>query len=455
MPSPVTSAAVSESVLPLPAPGAAESVTPLVEAPATEAPQRTPLSRNPAFTHLWAGETASQFGFQVAALATSAVAITVLGASEGQIGALNALQTVAFLLIGLPTGAWVDRWRKRRTMIAADLVRVAALASIPVAWALGGLTIWQLMAVAAILGFATVFFDVSYQSFVPSIVSHDQIGPANGRMEASFQVARVGGPGLAGWLLGIVAAPVAYLLTAATYAASAIAIWRIPGREPRPPRPDDTALWHQVREGIDYVRGERLLGPLFLCISAAALTGQGVQTLLPLLALRNLGMSATALGTLLSLGAIGGIAGAMAQSRVVRRLGEGHTIVLTNVVGTIAQFGLPLAVVVPRADAAMVLVASNLVSSFFITIYNITQMSLRQRICPPELLGRLNATFRFAVWGVMPIGALLAGIAATHLGTVAALLLFVGGTVVAGLSMALTPVARRNRIGAPALIGAA
>ncbi|MFC7581522.1 MFS transporter [Schaalia naturae] len=417
--------------------------------------RRVPLSRNSAFTHLWAGETASQFGFQVAALATSAIAITVLGATERQIGVLGALQTVAFLLIGLPAGAWVDRWRKRRTMIAADLVRVAALASIPIAWAAGALSIWHLMAVAAVLGFATVFFDVSYQSFVPAIVDNDQIGPANGRMEASFQVARVGGPGLAGWLLGIVAAPVAYLLTAATYAFSAIAIWRIPGRESRPPAPRDQKLWHQVREGIDYVSGEPLLGPLFLCISAAALTGQGVQTLLPLLALRNLGMSATALGTLLSLGALGGIAGALVQSRVVLRLGEGHTIVACNVAGALALAGLPLTVLVPPSGAALVLVVTNLVSSFFITIYNITQMSLRQRICSPELLGRLNATFRFAVWGVMPIGSLLSGVAASHLGVVGAMAVFVAGSVLAGLSMGLTPVAHRNRIDNRALVGAA
>ncbi len=399
--------------------------------------------------HLWTGETASQIGFQVASLSTSAIAITLLDATDQQIGLLGALQTVAFLLIGLPAGAWVDRWRKRRTMIAADLVRVVALVSIPVAWWFGTLTIWHLMAVAAVLGFATVFFDVSYQSFVPSIVGTDQIGEANGRMEASFQVARVGGPGLAGWLLGVLAAPAAYLLTAATYALSAIAIGRIPGHEARPEPPDDPRLWHQVNEGLDYVRGERLLGPLFICISVAALAGQGVQVLLPVLALRELGMSATTLGTLLSVGAIGGVLGALARPWIVDRLGEGHSIVICNVVAMVASLGLPLSVLVP-SHASAVLIATNLVSSFFVTIYNITQMSLRQRICPPALLGRLNATFRFAVWGVMPIGALLAGFAASHLGVVVAMYLFVAGTILAGMAMGATPVARLNRVSLPA-----
>ena len=397
--------------------------------------------------HLWAGETASQFGFQVAGLATTAIAITILDASEQQVGVLGALQTVAFLLIGLPAGAWVDRWRKRRTMIAADLVRVAALASIPVAYAFDALTIAHLMVVVAIMGFSTVFFDVSYQSYVPSIVRHDQIGDANGRMEGSFQVARVAGPGLGGYLLGVLAAPLTYLLTAATYLFSAIAIARIPGREAKPVVDPDVKLWPQVREGIDYVRGERLLGPLFCCIAVGAMTSQGVLVLMPLFALRELGMSATAFGTLLSLGAIGGVLGAICRPWIMAHLGEGRTIVVANVVGNAFLFVLLLAPLVP-AHAAEILVIGNLASSFFVTVFNVTQMSLRQRICPPRLLGRLNATFRFAVWGVMPIGALLAGFAGAHMGTSAAMAMFIGGTVLAGCAMAFTPVARRNRIAA-------
>lgn len=405
----------------------------------------TDLSHSVGFSRLWLGETASQFGFQVAGLATSAVAITLLHATNQQIGVLGALQTLAFLLIGLPAGAWVDRWRKRRTMVAADLVRVAALASIPLAWWMGVLTIWQLMVVAAVMGFATVFFDVSYQSLVPALVGPTQIGEANGRLEASFQVARVAGPGMAGWLLGVLAAPVAYLLTAATYTFSALAIHRIPGTEPRPTPPADPKLWHQVRQGVDYVRSQPLLGPLFLCISAAALTGQGVQVLLPVLALRELSMSASTLGTLLSVGAVGGVVGAVLRPRIIRRLGVGHTIVVCNVLGVLATLGLPAAVLVP-AQASWVLVATNLVSSFFLTVYNVTQMSMRQQICPPELLGRLNATFRFAVWGVMPIGALLSGLVAARIGVVWAMLVFVVGTILSGLAMGLTPVARVHRI---------
>ena len=249
-----------------------------------------PLTRNSAFMHLWAGQTAAQVGFQVGTLATSAIAITVLHATETQIGLLSGLQTLAFLLVGLPAGAWVDGWRKRRVMIAANLARIAALVSIPIAYVLLSLTLTHLMVVAALLGLSTVFFDVAYQSYVPMIASKRYIGAANGRLEASYQVGRAGGPGLGGWLLGVIAPPLAYLLTASTYVCSTWAIWRIRTPEPRPAH-SDAPLRTQILEGLSFVRGQRLLFPLFSCIACAAFAGAGVQVLLPILVLRTLGMT--------------------------------------------------------------------------------------------------------------------------------------------------------------------
>ena len=287
-----------------------------------------PLTRNSAFMHLWAGQTAAQVGFQVGTLATSAIAITVLHATETQIGLLSGLQTLAFLLVGLPAGAWVDGWRKRRVMIAANLARIAALVSIPIAYAFSSLALTHLMVVAALLGLSTVFFDVAYQSYVPMIASKRYIGAANGRLEASYQVGRAGGPGLGGWLLGIVAAPLVYLLTAATYVASTWAIWRIRTPEPTPVRSDAT-LGAQIREGLAFVRGQRILYPLFSCIAAAAFASAGIRVLLPLLVLRTLSMSATQLGLLLSAGAIGGFLGALTRPVWIAHLGIGRTLVIT------------------------------------------------------------------------------------------------------------------------------
>lgn len=404
------------------------------------------INQNRAFNLLWAGETASQFGFQVAGLAVSTTAITLLHASENQVGILGAMQTAAFLLIGLPAGAWVDQWRKRRTMIVADVVRMIALATVPVAYWMGSLSIYHMMLVILIFGFGTVFFDVAYQSFVPTIVRRHQIGQANGRMEASFQVARVGGPGIAGWLIGLLSAPVTFALTSITLGISALAISLIPDSEPKQEKRKDERLWQQVKEGVDYVRSEPLLGPLFACIAFAGLASQGVWVLFPVLALRNLGMDAQALGTLLSFGAVGGVLGAMVNRRMVRKFGEGHTIAIFNIAAGVVGIGMPLAVLA-GGKAWLVLVIVGFINSFCITIYNVTQLSLRQRICPPHLLGRLNATFRFAVWGAMPIGSVLAGWVATMIGVVPALCVFQGLTLLAGVAMCFTPIVQQNRIG--------
>ena len=398
-----------------------------------------PLTRNSAFMHLWAGQTAAQVGFQVGTLATSAIAITVLHASETQIGVLSGLQTLAFLIVGLPAGAWVDGWRKRHVMITANLARIAALVSIPIAYACFSLTIAHLMVVAALLGLSTVFFDVAYQSYVPMIASKRYIGAANGRLEASYQVGRAGGPGLGGWLLGVVAPPLAYLLTASTYVYSTWEIWRIRTPEPRPAH-SDAPLRSQIVEGLSFVRGQRLLFPLFSCIACAAFAGAGIQVLLPILVLRTLGMSATQLGLLLSAGALGGILGALTRPAWITRLGIGRCIVITNIVGVSALLAQPASVHVPVA-AAWVIACSGVVSSYFITIYNVTQMSLRQEICPPDMLGRMNAIFRFAVWGVMPLGSFVAGIVASWVGVEATMYIFTAGSIAAGVAMGFTPAA--------------
>ena len=399
-----------------------------------------PLTRNSAFMHLWAGQTAAQVGFQVGTLATSAIAITILHASETQIGILSGLQTLAFLIVGLPAGAWVDGWRKRHVMITANLARIAALVSIPIAYAFFSLTIAHLMVVAALLGLSTVFFDVAYQSYVPMIASKRYIGAANGRLEASYQVGRAGGPGLGGWLLGVLAPPLAYLLTASTYVCSTWAIWRIRTPEPRPAH-SDASLRSQIVEGLSFVRGQRLLFPLFSCIACAAFAGAGISVLLPILVLRTLGMSATQLGLLLSAGALGGILGALTRSAWITRLGIGRCIVITNIVGVSALLAQPASVHVPVA-AAWVIACSGVVSSYFITIYNVTQMSLRQEICPPDMLGRMNAIFRFAVWGVMPLGSFVAGIIASWVGVEATMYIFTAASIAAGIAMGFTPAAR-------------
>ena len=159
---------------------------------------KTSLWRDANFLTLWSGQSLAQFGPQITELAVPVLAVLLLGASEFEIGVLNAANVAAFLLVGLPAGAWIDRLRKRHVMIAADIVRALALAAVPALWMLGVLEIWQLVAIAFVVGIATVFFDVSYQSIVPSLVRPRQIAEANGKLQATYELANIAGPGIGG-----------------------------------------------------------------------------------------------------------------------------------------------------------------------------------------------------------------------------------------------------------------
>lgn len=405
-------------------------------------------SLSAAFRRLWWAQSSGYVGFQIAMLVTTTTAVSVLHASNAEVGLVNAAQLAAFLVLGLPAGAWVDRWRKKKTMTIANAARTLALAWIPIAWLLGILTITQLIVIAALVGIATVFFDVATQSLIPQLVQPNQISAANGQLEGSFQVTRIAGPGLAGWLMGVMSIPLTYFVSALTYGISTLLIATIPAHEEKAAPAQQGKLVTQIREGLSFVAGERLLGPLFLSIAWASLTTQGVFVLTPVIALRTLEVSPTALGTLLSIGAVGGIAGAWLHSWIVMRYGIGHTIVGCYALASISGVGLFFA---PFAGqwSLVVFTLANVVMSFFYTVYNITQMSLRQTLCPTELLGRVNATFRFAVWGAMPFGSLAAGWAADHLGLLRSTALFVALSCTAAVAMALTPTARLRTIPLP------
>jgi predicted MFS family arabinose efflux permease len=398
----------------------------------TDAPARTSLWRHRGFLSLWAGETTSQFGAQLGFLAIPVLAIQVLAASEFEIGLLNALQTAAFLVIGLPAGAWIDRWLKRRVMILADVVRAVALALLPVFWFAGVLDFVHLLVVATIVGVATVFFDVSYQSYIPVLVPRDAIADANSKLESTAQVARVGGPAIAGGLLAVLQAPLLLLGTAATYVVSFVALLTIRDTEVPKPRADRRPLVTEIREGVAFVVREPLLRRIVLTTGVGNFFQTIAMTMLPVLVLRELGLGPAVLGIATSIGAVAGILGALSAARIARVLGEGTVIPVSAVVLGAALLLAPLMAVVPAA-AIPLLIAAELLLSISVLVYNITQVSFRQRICPPELLGRMNASIRFFVWGVMPIGALTSGVLATTIGIVPTMWIgAVGGLLAAG-----------------------
>jgi MFS family permease len=395
------------------------------------------LARHHDFRQLWIGDTVSQLGTQVSLLALPVLAVRELGATELQMGLLAASETLAFLVIGLPAGAWVDRWRRKRVLVNADLVRALALATLPAAWLFDLLTLAQLYLVALVVGASTVFFDVGYQSYLPSLVPPSRIAEGNAKLQASQSVAMVAGPAVAGTLIRLVGAPLAVLLDAASYLLSALFVGRIRTVDVLPAAADRRPLRTEIAEGVRFVVHQPLLVRITSCTAISNLFSSMTGAMLVLFALRDLGLTEATVGLAFSAGSVGGLLGAVSTTAVTRWVGEGRAIPLTAVGFAAAGFVLPLAGRPLPAPAT--LVVSSFLLSYFVVVYNVTQVSFRQRLCPPALLGRMNASIRFAVFGTMPLGALLGGVLAEGLGIRTMLWVAAVGGATAALPVLFSP----------------
>ena len=410
------------------------------------APDRSAsLWRDGNFLTMWSGQALAQIGAQITELAIPVVAVLLLHATEFEVGLLNAAAVSAFLVIGLPAGAWVDRMRKRRVMIWADVVRAAALGSIPLLWALDALAMWHLYAVALVMGVATVFFDVAYQSIIPSLVPPKQIAEANGKLESTRELANIAGPAAGGWLIGVLTAPFAIVLTTATYALSAVALLFTKDDEEPRDAGDRAPVLHEIREGLVWVFGNSLMRRIVGTTSVSNLFSTISFTMLPIFILRELGLTPEAMGLIFSLGAFGGLIGAIATPVIVRVVGEARVIPLSAIGFSLIACLLPIAAMVPEI-AFPLLVAQGFVASTMILLYNITQVTFRQRITPKRLLGRMNASIRFCVWGVMPIGALLSGMLGSSLGVVATMWIGAIGQLLSALFVVAGPFWRMTEL---------
>ena len=396
------------------------------------------LWRDRSFMTFWSGQAFAQFGGQITELALPVLAVLLLNATEFEVGVLNAAGVAAFLVVGLPAGAWIDRMRKRHVMIAADAVRAVALATLPLLWFLGLLQIWHLVVVALVMGVATVFFDVSYQSIVPSLVRAERIPDANGKLESTAQLAGIAGPAAGGWLVAAITAPFAILATVATYVISLIALLLTRDREVVPERHEHEPLGRSIAEGLRWVFGNRYLRRIVPTTAVSNFFGTITYTLLPILLFRELGFTPELVGLVFGLSALGGFLGAVSTPWIVRWIGEARAIPVGSLAFTLIGFAIPAAAAVPDV-AFPLLVVQGFLMSFSVLLYNITQVSFRQRITPTRLLGRMNASIRFCVWGVMPIAALLAGALGTWIGTVPTMWIGAIGSLLSILPVVIGP----------------
>ena len=408
------------------------------------------LLRQRSFRLLWTGETISQLGNAMALVGVPLVAVTVLHASTFTVGVLAAAAWLPWLVIGLPAGAWVDRWPARRVMIVCDVISALLYASVPIAAWAGVLTTWLVVAVQLAGGAASVLFMTAYQVYLPSLVTSGELIEGNTKMQGSASAAAFAGPSLAGLMAQWLGAVTALLGNAVSFVVSAICLLGTRARRPGPavadrraavagPRP--TTLRREIADGLRLVLRDPYLRQLSLFWSAANLALTGYAALLVVFLVRVIGLTPGSVGLLTAIPGIGGILGALLTGRITARYGTARGLLLSTLCAV--PFGLLIPLTGPGPRLAFYVVGS-LVAWTGIAVGNIVIAAFRQSYSPPGMCGRVTATMRFLIFGTSPIGALLGGSLATWLGVRPALWILLGGVTLSG-TLLLTPALRGRR----------
>ena len=279
------------------------------------------------------------------------------------------------------------------------------------------LTLWQLYVVVFLVGVCQVFFDVAYQSYLPSLVERDQIIDGNSKLEISRSAAQVAGPGLAGGLVQIFTAPYAVLVDAISFLGSGSSSSDTQARGASGRETVDgtkPSMWTELKEGLRFVLGNPNLRAQAGCTGTSNFFSNVAFAIILVYLVRELGLSAGVIGLAFSIGSIGSFIAAFSAMRLSKRFGIGPTTIAAGFVWGPSTLLIAFA---PAGNAAIpFLVATVLLSGFSIVVYNIIQVSYRQAICPPRLQGRMNSVMRFIVWGMIPIGALVGGVLGSWVG---------------------------------------
>jgi MFS family permease len=374
------------------------------------------LERDLSFVLLWIGQTISTLGTAVSDLAVPTVAIFAFHAGPLQVSILGALETVPFIGIGLLLGPLADRVRRRPILIACDIGRFASLGSIPLAAALGLLTLNQLYLVAFLTGLFNVAFQVGYQAYLPALVTRRQIMGANSRLYVTQTVSGTAGSALSGLLIQLIGAALTIAVDAVSYLLSALAIIFIPRPEERPSAGRSAGFRVELAEGLRFVLGHPILRRLAAGNATFTIGWRMVEGMYVLYCYRILHLTPAQVGLLLATTSVFLVIGALLRERVTRLVGFGRLLFFSQLLTALPVFLITLAGLglgLPAMYAAAVVM--GLAGSMF----DVAQLTLRQLITPDRLQARMNATMRTLFWGPRPLGFLLGGVVASWLGLVA------------------------------------
>ncbi|MFJ8883234.1 MFS transporter [Streptomyces sp. NPDC102402] len=383
------------------------------------------LLRHRDFRLFWAAQTASTVGGNMSRVAIPLLAATALAATPFQMGLLQAAQTIAFLLVGLPAGSLVDRMRRRPVLIVCDVLRALFLLFLVVGFALDWVDFTGLMAVTLVIGFATVFYEIAYQSYIPAVVGREHLVEGNAKLESTNAVARLAGPTLGGSLVQLVGATFTVTAQTLSHLTSALLLTRMRTVEEVAPHSGERRMAAEIKDGLLFV----VRHPVFRAVTGSAATYNFFYALmLPLVMLLlvdGMGLSGTAVGVLMAVSGLGGILGASLSGRLTARFGQVRVMWLSYLVTVPTTLLIPLA---HGGWGVLLFAVPWFAVSFGMVVYNVSQVSIRQALCPPGMLGRMNASVRFIVWGILPLGSLTGGALGEWIG-------IRGGLLVAGLGM--------------------
>ena len=382
------------------------------------------------FARLWTATTVSQLGSFITRTALPFAAILVLGAGAGEIAILRSVEPIAALTVGLVAGAWVDRLRRRPILVWADLGRAALLGSIPVAYALGGLTLGHLVLVAFGAAVLTTFFDTADRAFLPSVIGRDRLVEANSTLTGSSAAAEFVGFGLSGWLVQLFSAPFAIAIDAVSFVVSAFFIRGIRASEPAP-RPVETreGVLSEIRDGLGLTFRDPVLRPLALADASVGLFW-GVFGATYFVFVLGLGFSPGVIGLVAAVGGLSSLVGAAFANRAVRRLGVGRFFIGALLFVTIGNAAIAL-----TPDATFVglacLLAQQLLSDACLTAFDVVSVSIRQATVEDRLLGRVSASFHALLMAALLVGTIVGGLVAELVSLRAALVVAASGGIVA------------------------
>ena len=381
----------------------------------------------------------SLFGSQITLLALPFTAVLLLHATVAQMSFLVFVETLPTLLIGLFAGVWVDRLPRRPLLITADVGRALLFGSLPIITLLGLLRIDYLFLVAFLTGTLTSFFDAAYGAFLPSIVDRKLLIEGNSKLEMSNLLANLAGPGLAGWLIQLITAPVAIFVDAFSFLVSAFATWAIRVHEVRSAPEESSSFWQDLGEGLSVLLKDSTLRAIAACGATLNFFGGITDVVRVLFFVDVLHFGAAFFGLVFSVASLSALVGAACNPWITRKLGIGPTILVSAFTLAVGWLLIPLAGGSPAIEVSMIVVGA-LLFGISNTLLNVNELILRQQVTPNRLLGRVGAGMQFIGVGTLPLGALLGGVLGEHIGLRATFLVGCCGLFLAFLWTFFSPV---------------